>query len=130
MIGVPSSVSIYLCDAPVDMRCGFDGLAAIVRNTLGLNPLSGGLFLFLGRRRDRIKILFWDRDDYALYSKRLEKGRFPRPVVTRPMDTSVSGPPVYTLAAYEMTLLLEGIDLAGAKKRRRFIHPEPTPIPV
>ncbi len=121
MLGLPPSVSIYLCDAPVDMRCGFDGLAAIVRNTLGLDPLSGGLFLFLGRRRDRVKILFWDRDGYALYSKRLEKGRFPRPVVTRPVgDTAVSGHPVCMLAAYEMTLLLEGIDLAGAKKRKRF----------
>jgi transposase len=126
VIGLPASVSIYLCDSPVDMRCGFDGLAAIVRNTLGLNPLSGGLFLFLGRRRDRVKILFWDRDGYVLYSKRLEKGRFPRPAVTR----QAVGPPVCTLAAYEMTLLLEGIDLAGAKKRRRFILPKPAPIPV
>jgi transposase len=117
MMGLPASVLIYLCDLPVDMRCGFDGLAAIVRNTLGLNPLSGGLFLFLSRRRDRIKILFWDRDGYAIYSKRLEKGRFPMPTVIRP----TSGPPVCTLAAYEMTLLLEGIDLAGAKKGKRFV---------
>lgn len=121
MIGLPPSVSIYLCDAPVDMRCGFDGLASIVRNTLGLDPLSGGLFLFLGRRRDRIKILFWDRDGYALYSKRLEKGRFPLPCVQKP----VTGPPVCTLAAYEMTLLLEGIDLAGARRRKRFTLPTP-----
>jgi len=117
MIGIPASLSIYLCDMPVDMRCGFDGLAAIVRNTLGLNPLCGGLFLFLGHRRNRIKILFWDRDGYVLYSKRLEKGCFPKPTVIRP----AMGPPVCTLAAYEMTLLLEGIDLAGAKKRKRFV---------
>lgn len=119
MLGLPPSVCIYLCDCPVDMRCGFDGLASIVRNTLGLDPLSGGLFLFLGRRRDRVKILFWDRDGYALYSKRLEKGRFPRPLVTRRENEA----PVCTLAAYEMTLLLEGIDLAGAKKRARFALP-------
>ena len=126
MIGLPPSVSIYLCDAPVDMRCGFDGLAAIVRNTLGLDPLCGGLFLFLGRRRDRIKILFWDRDGYALYAKRLEKGRFPRPLVAK----QENGAPVCRLATYEMTLLLEGIDLAGAKKRTRFALPKPAPIHV
>ena len=121
MMGLPPSVAIYLCDAPVDMRCGFDGLASIVCNTLGLDPLSGGLFLFLGRRRDRVKILFWDRDGYALYSKRLEKGRFPLPCVQKP----VTGPPVCMLAAYEMTLLLEGIDLAGARRRKRFSLPAP-----
>ena len=123
MIGLPPSVSIYLCEAPVDMRCGFDGLAAIVRNTLGLNPLSGHLFLFISKRRDRVKILFWDRDGYVLYCKRLEEGRFPLPRV----KNALGGPPVATLAAYEMTLLLEGIDLAGAKHRRRFALPNQAP---
>jgi transposase len=93
MFNLPASVSIYICDKPVDMRCGFDGLAAIVQNTLGMNPLSGGLFLFLGRRRDRVKILFWDRDGYALYSKRLERGRFPFPVPLKSND----GSPVYSM---------------------------------
>jgi transposase len=123
MISLPPSVSIYLCEAPVDMRCGFDGLAAIVRNTLGLNPLSGHLFLFISKRRDRVKILFWDRDGYVLYCKRLEAGRFPLPRVQKTMG----GPPVATLAAYEMTLLLEGIDLDGAKHRRRFALPNQAP---
>lgn len=116
MFNLPASVSIYICDKPVDMRCGFDGLAAIVQNTLGMNPLSGGLFLFLGRRRDRIKILFWDRDGYALYSKRLERGRFPFPVPHKSND----GSPVYSIAAYEMTLMLEGICLDGSKRSKRF----------
>jgi len=123
MISLPPSVSIYLCDTPVDMRCGFDGLAAIVRNTLGLNPLSGHLFLFISKRRDRVKILFWDRDGYVLYCKRLEEGRFPLPRVQK----ALGGPPVAMLAAYEMTLLLEGIDLAGAKHRRRFALPNQVP---
>jgi transposase len=101
MIGLPPSVSIYLCDAPVDMRCGFDGLASIVRNTLGLDPLSGGLFLFLGRRRDRVKILFWDRDGFALYSKRLEKGRFVWPSATTGK---------VMLSPAQLSMLLEGID--------------------
>jgi transposase len=125
MIGLLSSVPIYFCDKAVDMRLGFDGLAALVHNTLGLDPLAGGLFLFLSRRRDRVKILFWDKDGYALYSKRLEKGCFPLPCVQKPLN----GPPVCTLAAHEMTLLLEGIDLAGAKKHRRFTLDKP-PFPT
>lgn len=123
MIRLPPSVSIYLCDTPVDMRCGFDGLAAIVRNTLGLNRLSGHLFLFVSKRRDRVKILFWDRDGYVLHCKRLEEG----PSLLPRVQKALGGPPVATLAAYEMTLLLEGIDLAGAKHRRRFALPNQAP---
>jgi transposase len=119
MFNLPASVSIYLCDLPVDMRCGFDGLAAIVRNTLGMDPLCGGLFLFLGGRRNRIKILFWDRDGYVLYSKRLERGSFPIPVLIKEKNH----PPVYSLVAYQMTLLLEGIDLLGAKRSKRYTLP-------
>jgi transposase len=113
MMGLPASLSIYLCDLPMDMRYGFD---AIVRNTLRLNPLPDGLFFF-SRRRDRIKILFWDRDGCAIYSKRLENGRFPMPTVIKP----TSGSPVCTLAAYEMTLLLECIYLTDAKKGKWFV---------
>jgi len=122
MFSLPTAIHIYLCTTPVDMRCGFDGLAALVRNTLHMDPLSGSLYLFLGQKRDRIKILFWDHDGYALYSKRLERGRFPS---LSPSHSS-SATPVYHIAAYELTLLLEGIDLAHSQKRKRFQLPNPS----
>jgi len=123
---LPSSVSIYLCEAPVDMRKGFDGLAAIVRNTLEMDPLGGGLFLFLSKRKNRVKILFWDRDGYALFYKRLEKGCFARPRST----PGAGGAPHLTLAPHEMTLLLSGIDLSLAKQRKRFSLPRPASPPI
>jgi transposase len=115
MIMLPPAVTIYLCDAPIDMRCSFDGLAAIVRNNLGLDPMTGHLFLFLSKRGDRAKLLFWDKDGYALFYKRLEKGRFHRPVVQCADDQGS-----LTLSSSEMTLLLSGIDLTHAHRHKRF----------
>jgi transposase len=119
MLMLPPTVTIYLCDAPVDMRCSFDGLSAIVRNNLGLDPLTGHLFLFLSRRGDRAKLLFWDKDGYALFYKRLERGRFHRPR----MATTQGNSGALTLDAGEMTLLLSGIDLANARRRKRYSLP-------
>lgn len=119
MLMLPPAVTIYLCDAPVDMRCSFDGLSAIVRNNLGLDPLTGHLFLFLSKRGDRAKLLFWDKDGYALFYKRLERGRFHRPR----MATEEGGKGTLTLDAGEMTLLLSGIDLANARRRKRYSLP-------
>jgi transposase len=109
-------VRVYLCTSPTDMRKGFDTLAVLVRDSLGYDPLSGHLFLFVGRRRDRLKILYWDRDGYALWYKRLEKGTFRMPV-TKPDATSIQ------LKASELAMLLEGIDLRSIKRRRRFARP-------
>jgi len=106
-------VRVYLCTATTDMRKGFDTLAVLVRDSLGYDPLSGHLFLFVGRRRDRLKILYWDRDGYALWYKRLEKGTFRMPV-TKPDTTSIE------LRASELAMLLEGIDLRSIKRRKRF----------
>ena len=109
-------VRVLMCTSPTDMRKGFDTLAALVRDGLGYDPLSGHLFLFVGRRRDRIKILYWDRDGYALWYKRLEKGTFRMPVA-KPDSASVE------LKASELAMLLEGIDLRSIKRRKRFRHP-------
>jgi len=67
---------IYLCTQPTDMRKGFDTLAALVKDYLGRDPFSRDLFLFVGRDKDRLKILYWDADGYALWYKRLEEGTF------------------------------------------------------
>src|SRR5580692_1316660 len=76
MIMLPSAVRIFLCTRPTDMRKSFDGLFGMVREFLGQDPLSGHLFLFLNRRRDRAKILLWDRDGLVIWYKRLEAGTF------------------------------------------------------
>ncbi len=80
MISLPSSQSYYLYGQPTDMRCGIYSLAAIVANSLKQNPLSGDIFIFIGKRGNQIRLLQWDKDGYALYSKRLEMGTFERPL--------------------------------------------------
>jgi transposase len=106
-------VRVFLCTSPTDMRKGFDTLAVLVRDGLGYDPLSGHLFLFVGRRRDRLKLLYWDRDGYALWYKRLEQGTFRMPVA-KPETASIE------LRASELAMLLEGIDLRSIKRRKRF----------
>jgi transposase len=109
-------VRVFLCTSPTDMRKGFDTLAVLVREGLGYDPLSGHLFLFVGRRRDRLKLLYWDRDGYALWYKRLEQGTFRMPIA-KPETASIE------LKASELAMLLEGIDLRSIKRRKRFQRP-------
>lgn len=104
---------IYLCTSPTDMRKGFDSLAALVRESLGYDPLSGHLFLFAGRDKDRMKILYWDADGFAVWYKRLEEGTFRLPAPKK-VGASVE------LKASELAMLLEGIDLTSIKRRKRF----------
>src|SRR5690242_10206487 len=110
------SARIYLATGSTDMRKGFDSLAALVRDHLGHDPLSGSLFLFVGRDRDRIKILHWDTDGFALWYKRLEEGTFRLPS-SRTAGASVE------LKASELAMLLEGIDLTSIKRCKRFTYP-------
>ena len=106
------SVRVYLCTSPADMRKGFDTLAAMVKECLGYDPLSGHLFLFVGRDKDRMKILYWDRDGFALWYKRLEEGTFRLP--SKNTGKSVE------LKASELAMLLAGIDLTSIKRRKRY----------
>jgi transposase len=103
---------IYLCMAPTDMRKGFDTLAVLVREFLGQDPMSGHLFLFISRRRDRLKILYWDADGFAMWYKRLEQGTFRSPRASAD-DAGVE------LKASELAMLLEGIDLKSVKRSKR-----------
>jgi transposase len=106
-------VSVYLCTTPTDMRKGFDTLAALVKDHLGRDPLSGDLFLFLSRGKDRLKALAWEPDGFALYYKRLEEGTYRLP-------PHAPGTPGVTLKASELAMLLDGIDLKSVRRSPRY----------
>jgi transposase len=112
------TVRIYLAPGATDMRKAFDGLAAATKSVIGEDPLSGHLFVFCNRRRDRIKILWWDRSGFCLFAKRLEKGTFRWPDLAPSRATRVE------MTREELMLLLGGIDLRRAKRRRWLEHPE------
>jgi transposase len=104
---LPASVQIWLATEPVDMRRGHDGLLGLVR-ALGIaDPYSGHLFVFLGRRTDRCKILYWDRGGFVVAYKRLERGRFRLPVIPPNAQTTA-------LDATALAMLLDGIDFLEA----------------
>jgi transposase len=107
------SAKVYLATAPTDMRKGFDTLAALVKDFLRHDPLSGHLFLFVGRDKDRLKILHWENGGYWIWYRRLEEGTFRLPSVDRE-TASVE------LKASELAMLLEGIDLKSIKRSKRF----------
>ncbi|HEY4592038.1 MAG TPA: IS66 family insertion sequence element accessory protein TnpB, partial [Thermoanaerobaculia bacterium] len=118
MFGLSAAVRVYLATEPADMRKSFDGLAALVAGPLALDPLSGHLFVFLNKRRDRIKILYWDRDGLAVWAKRLESGTYRLPDAT-------AGRVEMTTA--DLAALLAGIDLDTARRRHRYARPA-TPL--
>jgi transposase len=76
MLSLPPSVRLFVATEPVDGRKGADSLMVIVRDVFGHNPLSGHLFIFFSMRRDRVRIVYWDRNGFATWTKRLERGRF------------------------------------------------------
>lgn len=115
MLTLPPSVRIFVCLTPADMRRSLDGLAAMTREVLREDPLSGHLFVYFNRRRDRVKILLWDRSGLCLYYKRLEKGVFRLSSLDHPKRKRAE------VEAAELALILEGIDLANAKRRARFV---------
>ena len=113
MIHLPGSVRVYLCLTACDMRKGFDSLAALVRSQMELDPLGGHLYVFWSRRKDRVKILYWDRDGFAVWAKRLEEGTYALPFCE-------SGEVRREITAQELAALLSGIDLNQAKRRKRY----------
>ena len=125
MIGLPSlssldrstSLRIWLASEPADMRCGFDRLAERAAAVTGQDPLSGHLFLFRGRSGDRLKILYFDRDGYALWYKRLEEGVFKLPRIAPGTDGAVAS---MELRGSELAMILDGIDLSSVKRGRRY----------
>ena len=113
MIHLPASVRVYLATSPCDMRRSFDGLHALVSEVMQLDAFAGHLFVFANRRRDQVKILYWDRDRFAVWAKRLEQGSYAMPF-------SELGEVQREITAQELGALLSGIDLNQAKRRKRY----------
>lgn len=116
MLSLPSSVRIFIAREPVDMRKSFDTLASLVISVVEQDPQSGHLFAFFNKGRNRVKVLWWDRSGYWLLAKRLEVGQF------HLYDQARGSRGAIEMTAAELTLLLDGIDLRGA--RRRTTHGE------
>ena len=114
MMHLPASVRVYVCLSPCDMRRSFDGLHALVRDHLQSDPFAGHLYLFANKRRDRLKILYWDRDGFAIWAKRLEAGTY-----ALPAGASSAG---LEITVEELGALLSGIDLSQAQRRKRYRH--------
>lgn len=113
MLSLAPQVRIYLHVHATDLRKSFDGLSALVRSVFRADPLDGSVFLFLNRRRDRIKMLLWDRDGLLLVYKRLEVGTFE----TIP---ACDGSATVEIDATQLAMLLGGVSLASAKRRKRY----------
>ena len=117
MLSLSPTLRIFLCAVPVDLRKSFDGLSALVRQALAADPLSGHWYVFRNRAGDRLKILAWEEDGWAIWYKRLEAGvfRFPLP--------SGDGPPRLEVRAAELAMLLDGVVLEEVQRRRRYRRP-------
>ena len=115
MLSWPPTVRIFLGADPTDMRKGFDSLAYLVESSMSLDPLSGHLFVFRSRRGDRIKVLWWDRDGYCLWYKRLEKGSFRFPAVAAGGATKG-----VEVKAADLMMILDGVDLGSVRRQRRY----------
>ena len=113
MLSLSTSTRIFIAIDATDMRKGFDGLCGLVSSKLQQDPLSGALFLFVNRRRDRLKILYWDGDGLAIWYRRLEQGTFQLPSCEQEA-TAVQ------IKSDELTMLLRGIDYTNVKRRKRF----------
>ena len=113
MLALGAATRVYLAVGATDMRKGFDGLFALVRQRLELDPLSGHLFLFCNRPRTRLKALYWDGSGLWICAKRLEKGRFCWPG----SGETGTGAARVAISAEELTLLLGGIDLTRTRQR-------------
>ena len=116
MLTLPPSVRIYVAARPVDARKSFDGLVALVESEFGLEPLSGHLFVFLNPRGHIAQMMFWDRNGFCILKKRLEAGTF------RLVRNAQAGSPHVEIDSGELALMLEGIELQGATRRKRYVH--------
>ena len=113
MLTYSSKYRYFLCRGATDMRNGFDGLGGLVRKHFEADLMSGDVFIFINRKRDRVKMLAWDVTGFAIYYKRLERGTFEIPL-------DITGKRSVELNYATLVMLLEGIELEGLKKRKRY----------
>ncbi|HKD38522.1 MAG TPA: IS66 family insertion sequence element accessory protein TnpB [Pirellulales bacterium] len=113
MLSLSNQVKVFLALQPADMRKSFDSLAALVHDVLKLDPLSGHLFVFRSKRGDRIKILYWDAQGYALWYRRLEVGTFRFPIASE--DTTS-----LAISATDLAMLLDGVELTSVRRSKRY----------
>ena len=113
MLSMAAGTRIFFAVGATDMRKGFNGLQGAVSGALKQDPLSGHLFLFVNRRRDKLKILYWDGDGLAIWYKRLEQGTFQLPTVAGDQKSA-------EIRSDELTMLLRGIDLSTVRRRKRY----------
>ena len=122
MLTFPPAVKVFVATQPVDGRKGAYSLAAMVRSVFHHDPFVGNLYVFFTRRLDRVRVLYWDRNGFALWTKRLEKGRF-RAAMSADGRLRVSA-----VEYAELALVLEGLDLAGARRRARWVPRKPLEV--
>jgi transposase len=113
MFALSSNNRFHLYSNPTDMRKSFDGLSGLVQNTLGCNPCNGDVFIFINKRRDKIKLLHWQGISFMLYYKRLEKGTFELPFY----DSSVGS---IALDYTKLVMIIDGLSIQNIKKRKRY----------
>ena len=115
MITFTSQIRVFLYRRPTDMRKSFHGLVALTESELKQDPLSGSLFVFLNRRRDRVKILYWGQSGFCIWYQQLQKGTYqiPNPTALDEQDT-------LEVTRSQLSLILEGIDLTSVRQRPRF----------
>jgi len=115
MIALPPQVRVFLYRRPTDMRKSFHGLIALTESELQQDPLSGSLFVFVNRRRDRIKILYWGQSGFCIWYQQLQQGTY-----QLPRHESLDDQDTLEVTRSQLSLILDGIDLMSARQRRRF----------
>ena len=128
MIALPPQIRVFLYRLPTDMRKRFNGLVALTESALKQDPLSGSLFVFVNRRRDRIKILYWGQTGFCIWYQQLQKGTY-----QLPGEDFLEAQETLEVTRSQLSLILDGIDLSSARQRMRFqlpreldAHDEPT----
>jgi transposase len=107
MLMLPANIGIFVASEPVDMRKGFDGLCGLIKFNLQQDPLKASMFVFFNRSCDKVKIMYWERNGFAIWYKRLAKGKFRPPKATKSS---------YKISLSDLTCLLEGIDLLDKQR--------------
>jgi transposase len=126
MIALPPQIRVFLYRQPTDMRRSFHGLVALTESALRQDPLSGSFFVFVNRRRDRIKILYWGQTGYCIWYQQLQRGTY-----QLPKHDELDGAEAIEMTRTQLSLILDGIDLASVRQRKRFERQrQATPIAV